>query len=142
MRTYITILHKTVRILVNFKHRIGYRYRLISALKISVIGTSAKSHIGASLNSTLYYNMYVHMFKHYQTVMMNYVLTLSIPLTSTPFWRCSLTSSSRPSPAASSSPRISYYKYTVNNIVTKFKFMYTISRSGCANFVHSKSASY
>ena len=49
MRTYITILHETVRVLVNFKHRIGYRYRLISALKISVIGTSAKSHIGASL---------------------------------------------------------------------------------------------
>ena len=49
MRTYITILHETVRVLVNFKHQIGYRYRLISALKISVIGTSAKSHIGASL---------------------------------------------------------------------------------------------
>ena len=50
LKTYITILHETVRVLVNFKHRIGYRYQLILALKISVIGTSAKSRIGASLN--------------------------------------------------------------------------------------------
>ena len=53
LRTYITILHETVRVLVNFKHQIGYQYRLISALKISVIGTSAKSHIGASLTTVL-----------------------------------------------------------------------------------------
>ena len=44
---------KQFRVLVNFKHRISYRYRLISALKISVIGTSAKSHIGASLSHYL-----------------------------------------------------------------------------------------